>query len=144
MNASTRAQTPPPPGASRTLERRGRCVGGSAIAVVLDPAKHESPVPSLSSQQERGTGKSASGHVPAAGAVRFPSDDPNDQQRRYAAGQIQRRHPRWLVMYGPHSRKIWAYPAFSVPVGLYFGEENPSELESRMSETEMTYLRRMP
>lgn len=76
--------------------------------------------------------------------MRFPRDDPDDQQRRYAAGQIQQQHPHWLVMYGPHSRKIWAYPAFNVPAGTYFGGEDPSRLESRMSETELTYLRRMP
>ena len=58
--------------------------------------------------------------------VRFPRDDPDDQQQRYAAGQIQQQHPHWLVMYGPHSRKIWAYPAFNVPAGTYFGEDNPS------------------
>lgn len=76
--------------------------------------------------------------------MRFPRDDPDDQQQRYTAGQLQQQHPHWLVMYGPQSRKIWACPAFSVPAGTYFGDDDPSRLESWMSETEMTYLRRMP
>ena len=45
----------------------------------------------------------------------FPDGDADDQRLRYAAGQIQQRHPYWLVFYGSHSRKIWAYPVFNVP-----------------------------
>ena len=74
----------------------------------------------------------------------FPDGDADDQRLRYAAGQIQQRHPYWLVFYGSHSRKIWAYPVFNAPPGTYFGEEDTAKLESRMSDTEMTWLRRMP
>jgi hypothetical protein len=71
-------------------------------------------------------------------------DDSGDQLLRDAARQIQKRHPCWLVMYGPYSRKIWAYPAFNVPPGTYFGDASPADLDARMGQAEMTYLRGMP
>jgi hypothetical protein len=76
--------------------------------------------------------------------VRLPDDRAGDQRQHDTAGQIARRHRYWLVMYGPHSRMFWAYPVFNVPAGTYFGAEDPAELEARMSDTELTYLRRMP
>jgi hypothetical protein len=76
--------------------------------------------------------------------VRYPDDSAGDQRLRHAAGQIQRRHPYWLVMYGPYSRRIWAYPRFDVPPGTLLAEADPPELDTRMSEIEMTYLRRTP
>ena len=58
MNVSTSAQTAPPPGGlARTGGGEAGAVGGSAVAVVLDPAKHGSPVPAPSSQQDGGTGR---------------------------------------------------------------------------------------
>jgi hypothetical protein len=68
----------------------------------------------------------------------------SDQRLRHAAGLIQQRHPSWLIMYGPYSRMIWAFPAFDVPRGTYFGDASPADLDTRMSQTEMTYLRGMP
>jgi hypothetical protein len=75
--------------------------------------------------------------------VRLPEDEAADQRQREAAGQLARRHPYWLVMYGPHSRRFWAYPVFNVPAGTYVGAEDPAELESRMRVIEMTCLRGM-
>jgi len=47
-------------------------------------------------------------------------------------------------MYGPYSRRIWAYPRFDVPPGTLLAEDDPSGLDAQMSEIEMTCLRRMP
>jgi hypothetical protein len=76
--------------------------------------------------------------------VRYPDDSTGDQRLRNAAGLIQRQHPHWLVMYGPYSRKIWAYPRFDVPPGTLLAGDDPSGLDAQMSEIEMTCLRRMP
>jgi hypothetical protein len=76
--------------------------------------------------------------------VGLPGDEAAERRQRETAGQLARRHPYWLVMYGPHSRKFWAYPVFNVPVGTYAGAEDPAELESRMRVIEMTFLRGMP
>jgi hypothetical protein len=76
--------------------------------------------------------------------VRYPDDSADDQRLRHAAGQIQRRHPHWLVMYGPYSRRIWAYPRFDTPPGTLLAEDDPSGLDAQMNEIEMTCLRRMP
>lgn len=75
--------------------------------------------------------------------MRYP--DVDDQRLLFAAFDIQRRHlPYWLLLYGPHSRRIWAYPRFDVPPGTLLADADPVELEAQMSAIETTYLRRMP
>ena len=87
--------------------------------------------------------------IPAASTgwgvlVRYSDGDAGDQRLRRAAGEIQRRRPYWLVMYGPYTRRIWAYPRFDVPAGTLLSGPDPAGLDTQMGQIEMTFLRRMP
>ena len=37
----------------------------------------------------------------------------HDNTRRATAAKITRKHPHWLVLWGPHSREFWAYPCLN-------------------------------
>lgn len=49
----------------------------------------------------------------------------NDRQRRSEARMIEARYPRWVVLWGPHSRRFWA---FGSPDGRPVEARSASEL----------------
>lgn len=42
---------------------------------------------------------------------------PYDIWQRRAAARAQAAHGGWLVLWGPGSRRFWAFPLFQVPAG---------------------------
>jgi hypothetical protein len=54
------------------------------------------------------------------------------------AARLQQAHPAWLVLYGPHSRHFWAYPAFDVPRGTIASATSPGDLVVLMRQLEIT------
>lgn len=84
-----------------------------------DPAARGRPVPVVSGKpSERPAGR---------GARRA-----YDQRERQIAARIARDFPRWLVIWGLHSRRFWAYPCFRVPRGTIADAANPDDLAAQM------------
>ena len=67
-------------------------------------------------------------------------EDDDDARQRDIAGQMQRAHPGWMVVFGSYSRMFWAFPPFG-PRGGYFAAADPGHLERRIRAAETGYLR---
>jgi hypothetical protein len=67
-----------------------------------------------------------------------------DPAERAAAAAIERDHrPNWVVMWGAHSRLLWAFPLFSAPPGTVLSAPVPAELVAAMRQAELA-ARRSP
>jgi hypothetical protein len=64
-----------------------------------------------------------------------------DGQQRRTAALVQRDHPSWLIMYGPWSRRFWAYSAFATRHGrtIVFSEPDPSALAAHLRDAEAAH-----
>jgi hypothetical protein len=66
----------------------------------------------------------------------------DDSGRRYDPGQrltaarIQHANPHWLLMWGPHSRRYFAFPLFWAPPGTMVTATDPTWLLTRMRQAE--------
>jgi hypothetical protein len=64
-------------------------------------------------------------------------DDKPDAERR-TAGELERAHPGFMVIWGSFSRQFVAYPLFGPP-GTHFSATDPRELERLMDHAEQRY-----
>lgn len=62
----------------------------------------------------------------------------HDPGRYREAARLRQAHPAWLVLYGPHSRRFWAFPAFDAPRGTLVSAATPSDLAVLMRQAEIT------
>lgn len=76
---------------------------------------------------------SASGLPPASGV------DGHYHVGCQTAEQIERDHPRWMVIYGFHSREYVAFPLFSAPPGTILAAHYAPALIERMVRGERDY-----
>ena len=75
-----------------------------------------------------------------SGLPPVPSTDAHYQLGCQTAEQIERDHPRWMVIYGFHSREYVAFPLFSVPPGTVLAAHYAPALIERMERGEREYL----
>lgn len=61
----------------------------------------------------------------------------HDPQQRHTAARLNRAHPNWHVMWGAHSRRLWAFPLFNVPPGTLVSAATPEDLVAQMRQVEM-------
>jgi hypothetical protein len=59
-----------------------------------------------------------------------------DLSDRRTAARIQQASPHWLVMWGPHSRRFFAFPLFRAPPGTIVTASGPDRLLARMRQAE--------
>ncbi len=59
-----------------------------------------------------------------------------DPGQRQTAARIQHPRPHWLLMWGPHSRRYYAYPLFGAPPGTIVSASDPGRLVTRMRQAE--------
>ncbi len=59
-----------------------------------------------------------------------------DPSQRLVAARIQHTSPHWLLMWGPHSRRYFAYPLFGAPPGTIVSASAPDRLQTRMRQAE--------
>jgi len=64
----------------------------------------------------------------------------HDVQRRIAA-QVERDHPRWMIVWGSYSREFWAYPKFNVPPGTILHSGDPNVVAVQMRQVELQHGR---
>jgi hypothetical protein len=64
--------------------------------------------------------------------------DRHDRQQRHTAVLVQRAHPSWLIMYGPWSRRFWAYATLPAPPGqgLVLSAADPHDLTAQIRDAE--------
>ena len=64
--------------------------------------------------------------------------DEYDRQQRHTAELIQRAHPAWLILYGPWSRKFWAFSTLPALPGraLVRSATDPRDLVAQISDAE--------
>ncbi len=67
-----------------------------------------------------------------------------DPAERQIAAAIQSRHPYWLVCWGTHSRRYWAYPRFPVPPGTLLSAPDSAALVAGMRQAEARAAARPP
>jgi hypothetical protein len=60
-----------------------------------------------------------------------------DHHQRRIAAQIQRDHPAWLIIWGSHTRKYWAFARFITPAAI-IAAPGPRELTDLMRRAELT------
>lgn len=77
--------------------------------------------------------RSVSGLPPTSGT------DDHYQVGCQTAEQIERDHPRWMVIYGYHSREYVAFPLFPAPQGTVLAAHYVPALIERMERTERDY-----
>jgi hypothetical protein len=61
-----------------------------------------------------------------------------DPGKRAAAARLSLDYPGWLIMWGPHSRLYFAYPAFDAPPGTILTAPSSGGLRARMRQAELT------
>jgi hypothetical protein len=60
-----------------------------------------------------------------------------DPAQRAAAAAIQNAHPDWVIMYGAHSRMLFAFPLFRAPPGAIIAAPSPPGLLAAMHAAEI-------
>jgi hypothetical protein len=70
---------------------------------------------------------------PASGQDRGHRYDPG---QRLTAARIQQASPHWLLMWGTHSRRYFAFPLFAAPPGTIVTASGPDRLLTRMRQAE--------
>ena len=68
---------------------------------------------------------------------------PADTHQRQQAALIDAREPRWTVVYGPWSRRFFAFAAWSTPQGLMVTASTPEELVEAMRDVEVAHGERV-
>jgi hypothetical protein len=61
-----------------------------------------------------------------------------DPQEHATAARIQRGNSRWLILWGTHSRRYFAFPRFSTPPGTIITAPAAPELLDHMRQAELT------
>ncbi len=64
----------------------------------------------------------------------------DETRRRDLAAELERDHPRWLVLYGIYSHQFVAFPRFTAPPGTVLSAVQPGELVRRMEKTEARFV----
>ena len=59
-----------------------------------------------------------------------------DDAGREIAGELERQHPRWIVIFGAFTREFVCIPRFAATPGLMVVAIYPKAAEERMSEVE--------
>lgn len=59
-----------------------------------------------------------------------------DPSQRLTAARLQHRNPHWLVYWGCHSRRYWAFPLFGASPAAIVTASDPTRLLTRMREAE--------
>ena len=59
-----------------------------------------------------------------------------DPGQRLTAARIQHANPHWLLLWGTHSRRYFAFPMFTVPPGTIVTASEPNRLVTRMRQAE--------
>ena len=75
-------------------------------------------------------------HEPGSSMLRVVGE-PYDPGQRRAAGRIERQNPGWVIMYGPWTRRFWAYPQFFTPRGTILDAPSTAELLPLMRAAEL-------
>jgi hypothetical protein len=63
----------------------------------------------------------------------------DDDTARRIAEQLERAHPKWIVVFGAFTREFVCFPLFQVPPGLRIVAMYPRAAEERMSAVERLY-----
>jgi hypothetical protein len=61
-----------------------------------------------------------------------------DPVEREEAARLQEANPLWLIMWGVHSRLLWAFPLFHAPRGTVVSASSPDRLLDRMRQVELS------
>lgn len=66
-----------------------------------------------------------------------------ERQQRHTAELIQRHHPAWLIMYGPWSRKFWAFSILPALPGraVILSTADPRDLTTQIRDAENAVTR---
>jgi hypothetical protein len=64
----------------------------------------------------------------------------HEQQRRRTAEELQRDHPRWLVVYGIYTQQYVAFPLFDAPPGTVLSTADPGELVRQIQKIEARFV----
>lgn len=59
-----------------------------------------------------------------------------DPRERLTATRLQHANPHWLLLWGTHSRRYYAFPLFTAPRGIIITSPDPDRLLGRMRQTE--------
>ena len=59
-----------------------------------------------------------------------------DPSQRLTAARIQQANPGWLLIWGTHSRRYFAFPLFGAPRGTIVTASAPDRLLTRMRRAE--------
>ena len=69
---------------------------------------------------------------------------PFDEHEQRTAARIDRDHPRWLILWGAHTRPFWAFPRFQVPAGTVIAAPDTAGLITCMQHAEFAARAHMP
>jgi hypothetical protein len=69
------------------------------------------------------------------------ASEPFDARERAISHRIGRDFPHWLVMWGLHSRRFWAFPCFRVPRGTFAEAASPDDLVAEMRSIQHAAMR---
>jgi hypothetical protein len=75
--------------------------------------------------------------TPAASPQADPDPWRLDQACRETARRIAGAHPRWLIIWGPYSRRYWAHPCLPVPAGTLVHASDPGTLVAGIRAVEL-------
>jgi hypothetical protein len=67
-----------------------------------------------------------------------------DQKEHRTAAGIEHDHPRWLILWGTHTRLYWAYPRFHAPPGTMIAAPDTAGLITRMQHAKLAARAHMP
>ena len=59
-----------------------------------------------------------------------------DPHQRLTTARLQHANPHWLLLWGTHSRRYYAFPLFTAPRGIIITSPDPDRLLKRMRQTE--------
>jgi hypothetical protein len=59
-----------------------------------------------------------------------------DPRQRLTAARLQHRNPHWLICWGYHSRRYWAFPLFGAPPGTIISAAGEPGLTAGMRHAE--------
>ncbi|MBO0808120.1 MAG: hypothetical protein J2P32_07445 [Actinobacteria bacterium] len=66
-----------------------------------------------------------------------------DPRQRLAAARLQHRNPHWLVCWGCHSRRYWAFPLFVAAPGTIISAPGEPGLLAGMRQAEAEAVARL-
>jgi hypothetical protein len=71
-------------------------------------------------------------------ACHTPGSGPSDPHEHATAAQIERGNPRWLILWGTHSRLYFAFPRFRAAPGTIITAPAATDLMDCMRQAELT------